>query len=443
MINPIENDSSSQSSIEHESRHSAFHLTYVRQICLAAITLFPFVGFLLLKIDPGCTERLSHRFIISGYFTILFVLTYYSKWFQKHADEVARVGLCLGIVWTVWITYVNNFDIHFSIAMVAGIGALIIIFQSRFWSVIFILGIVIVIGIAYYLRSPTSEFSLSIFLNIIVLGTIALVVNTYNLKLDAEVQRLNQKFQEQNQNLEELVNERTKLLKSKNEELESYAHIVSHDLKTPLRSIGAFTELIQHKLDAGQYEELGKYSEIVNKGVSSMTDIINSLLQHARVGKDEKNLGNVNVGAILNNLIATNFKSDLYKDVQISFLNELPKEIFCDAKQIELLFQNLISNALKYNKSPNRKVDISYKSIDQYHQFKIQDNGIGIEPRYQEQIFNMFARLHTKHEFEGTGIGLAICKRIVENHKGKIWIDPDFTDGSMFCFTIEKFPESA
>jgi len=224
-----------------------------------------------------------------------------------------------------------------------------------------------------------------------------------------------------------------------NQELEQFAYIVSHDLQQPLMSISGFAKLLvktyEHSLDA---KALHFIDRIVT-GASRMQELITDLLSYSRLGKKEFVLDatdcNQVVEQVLSNLqgaIASNGATIAYENLPTVMGNEW---------QLAQLFQNLIANGIKYRRpesAPRVKISVEMKQKFNEWQFGIHDNGIGIEPEHFERIFEIFLRLHNAEEYSGTGIGLAICKKIVEGHKGRIWVESELGVGTSFYFTIPE-----
>lgn len=224
-------------------------------------------------------------------------------------------------------------------------------------------------------------------------------------------------------------------LTDKNNELSNFAHVASHDLKEPLRIITNYNQLLlrryKDKLDSDAMEFI-QYSI---DGGNRMKLLIDSLLQYAKIGTSSFNFEEININDVIDTVI-NNLKIQIdEKNVLINKSN-LPV-IVADKVLIELIFRNLINNAIKYS-SQAPIIDISYKEDKNEYIFIIKDNGIGIDSKYHESIFSMFKRLHGRSEYEGTGIGLATVKKIVEAHNGKIWIESEEKKGSVFYFTISK-----
>jgi signal transduction histidine kinase len=219
-----------------------------------------------------------------------------------------------------------------------------------------------------------------------------------------------------------------------NEDLEQFTYLASHDMKEPLRMVSNYTQLLQHdygdKLDANGRE----YIKFAVDGVHRMRDMINYLLNYARVSK-----GDIRFEAVDMNQIMLDVKSLLQptideRDAEIIYDN-LP-EVSGDRVQMTQLMQNLVSNAIKFTETRPRVEIKAEKQENGMWQFAVSDNGIGIPDVYAKKIFVLFQRLHDREKFMGSGIGLAICKRIVERHGGTIWFESGQGKGTTFYFTL-------
>lgn len=228
-----------------------------------------------------------------------------------------------------------------------------------------------------------------------------------------------------------------KQLKQKNTELEHFAHIASHDLKEPLRTITSFTGLLGKKYVHQLDDKAQVYMDFIHKSVEHMRILLDDLLSYARVdnsGTDPRKIeSKVLLDRALDNLSAQIEKKEA--DIQIKAYTFPELEIV--PSQMVQLFQNLIGNALKFSngKKPKVEVDCILLSDGQYR-FSIKDNGIGIAPENQKEIFEMFARLHHEEAFKGSGIGLATCKKIVDRYAGHIWVESQAGKGATFYFTL-------
>lgn len=225
-------------------------------------------------------------------------------------------------------------------------------------------------------------------------------------------------------------------LKSKNKELEQFSYITSHDLQEPLRTVLSFIDVIQEDYSDKLDEDLNTYLKYISEASFRMSNLIKSLLDYSRIGHNGE-VAIVDCNTLLNSVIADlKFKIDNTNAV-INYVHLPTIQGF--NLELRLLFQNLIINAIKFQKKTEvPKIDISFEDIRTHWQFNIADNGIGIKEEFQNKIFVIFQRLHNREEYDGTGIGLSHCQKIVELHGGEIWVTSEAGVGSTFHFTIPK-----
>jgi len=230
-------------------------------------------------------------------------------------------------------------------------------------------------------------------------------------------------------------------LKRSNTELSQFAYIASHDLSEPLRSINSFSQLLEKKYIDKLSPEANEYIAFISAGVRKMRSLIDDLLEFSRVMTQGHTFQNVNSNIVLEELLL-NLKSILDQKNAIVTINSLPA-VQGDKIQLSRLFQNLIENGLKFNTNKAPRIIVSGSiSNPKMCTFSVQDNGVGISAEYFERIFLIYQRLHTNEEYPGTGIGLAVCKRIVERHGGRIWVESTPGEGSTFFFTLPVSAES-
>ncbi len=233
------------------------------------------------------------------------------------------------------------------------------------------------------------------------------------------------------------INKRVEELAISNAELEQFAYIASHDLQEPLRMVTRFLSEIQRKYD-GQLDDKGKeYIHYAVDGAHRMRNLILDLLEYSRVGKFDQKIEKIDTNKLLEE-VATYNETYIKESKAILKWENMPV-INHRKTPLQLVFQNLIGNALKYHKSKVvPEIVISHEDLGTHWQFSVKDNGIGINPIFFEKIFVIFQRLHAKNEYSGTGIGLAICKKIIETQGGKIWVVSEEGKGSTFYFTVSK-----
>jgi light-regulated signal transduction histidine kinase (bacteriophytochrome) len=236
---------------------------------------------------------------------------------------------------------------------------------------------------------------------------------------------------------EALVKEYTNKLQRVNSDLESFAYVASHDLKAPLNVVTGFLGLINNKKEALSNETRAEYLKYIQDAVDQMKLLINDLLQFSRIGSNKESLVEVDINLLLVSIQNILAETILQNNATI-IIQPLPI-ILANKTLLNELLMNLLGNALKYHKRGQKlQIEIGYKDVGDKYQFFVKDNGIGIATENLEKVFVMFKRLHASSEFQGTGIGLSLCKRIVEAHGGEIWIESILGEGSTIYFTIKK-----
>lgn len=224
------------------------------------------------------------------------------------------------------------------------------------------------------------------------------------------------------------------LLRS-NKELEQFAYVASHDLQEPLRMVSSFTQLLAQRYKDKLDKDAQDFIKFAVDGAVRMQVLINDLLDYSRIETRGKEFSPIDMHDVLGSVV-NNLRIIIKERSAVITNDEIPV-IIADEGQMVQLLQNIIGNALKFCKSTPR-IHLSVKEESDYFLFSVKDNGIGIEPQYYNRIFQIFQRLHPKDQYGGTGIGLAICKRIIERHGGKIWVESKPGKGSVFYFTIIK-----
>ena len=223
-------------------------------------------------------------------------------------------------------------------------------------------------------------------------------------------------------------------LKRSNTDLQQFAYVASHDLQEPLRMVASYTQLLEKRYKDKLDTDAKEFIQIAVDGALRMQSLINDLLSYSLVGARQKTVEPTDCDYVLGQVIAT-LSTTIEQNNAIITNDDLPT-VMADASQMHELIKNLVSNAIKFRSEHAPRIHISAKQDINTWLFSVQDNGLGIDPQHNDKIFLIFQRLHRKEEYPGTGIGLAICKRIVERHSGKIWVESNIGKGSTFYFTL-------
>jgi len=275
--------------------------------------------------------------------------------------------------------------------------------------------------------------------NIILIVMLALlfIASVWIYRSYLKDRRLNNKLNSQHK----AIKKQQSLLKAKNKELEQFAYIASHDLQEPLNTISSFIDLINYEYGES-FDEDGRESlGFIKEASVRMKKLIDALLQYSRLGRGSEMV------VVKPNTLLVELQNDLKTMIETAkakiTIDALPA-VTANEVELRLLFQNLISNGIKFSKAntlpeisiSGKKIHLEDEPNKEFVQFKIEDNGIGIPKKHQNRIFGIFQRLHSRDEFKGAGIGLAHCKKIVESHGGKIWLESTVDEGTTFYFAI-------
>jgi PAS domain S-box-containing protein len=241
-----------------------------------------------------------------------------------------------------------------------------------------------------------------------------------------KIDHFNNELIAKNQELERYI--------TSNSELEKFAYIASHDLREPLRSLTGFAQLLQKRNEGQLTRESEEFIENIIHGAQRMNTLVSGLLEYSRITSAGKPFAIVNTPELIKK-VRSDLKISIEENHAELILFDMP-DLYCDELQMRQLFQNVISNAIKFRSERAPIVKISAEKTDRHWLFKVEDNGIGIDMRYKEQVFKIFTRLHAQDKYQGSGIGLSVCKKIIERHGGQIWLESTPGHGTTIFFTV-------
>lgn len=403
-----------------------------RLLLAIGIILYAAWGYIYKISLPGAVDPIYIR--VAGLVVMLSVLglSFVNNFVQRNFTYLLYVIIYLATLQQCYLVVLNNFASEFLLLFVVLIVTLNAYFKKRSHLIYYALFSVATIISSYFLPNANPIVSFNFFVCSVVSIDI-LVIPIFISRINT-TERLAQKMVEIKRSKEELEKKSDELLRSNNE-LQQFAYVASHDLQEPLRMVTSYVQLLEDrykdKLDQDGLEFIG----FAVDGTKRMRNLIQSLLEYSRVNKTRP-FEKIDLNSLLEGIV---LEMDFHiKEANATVMvNNLPS-INGDAVLITQLFKNLISNALKFRIPEQKtKVVISGEKKENGFLFSIKDNGIGIAKDYFEKIFVIFQRLHGKDKYPGAGMGLAICKKIVEQHGGRIWVESEINKGATFYFTIK------
>lgn len=423
-------------------------LNYLQNRLFATILIY-LLPFSLFAIVPGVIMSVEHNLTFLAYFDscIFFVLLFIS--FKSGLSVFYRKVLFILVLYavaTLLLYFLGTFGPGLLYLLSACVFT-VLIFTGRaaYWSVFINTVICVVFAFIIALRPLSApnmpEYSLGYWIavssNLILLSLVVVALFPVILKgLQASLNE-QKELRKSLKNEQQALRQTLELLSIKNKELEEFAFMTSHDLQEPLRMVHSFLGLLEKNSGSLLDEKSLKYLHLAKDGAERMKITITTLLKFSLAEKKQHEFGELDLNALLNSYVETHKDIIAEKKVKLIWKN-LPS-ICADELSMLQLFQNLIGNAIKYQKKGHGpEIAISCIEQDDHWHFSVSDNGIGIPQDQTDKVFIIFKRLHSNTEYPGTGIGLAICKKIIDAHSGKIWVESKPGNGSTFHFTIAK-----
>lgn len=382
-------------------------------------------------------DPIQQRILLSSGWILVFLLSFVSNFVRNYLISITCWLMFLVHFWSIYWVDANHYKLHALIGYVISFTALNLTYlRPRLYYPFMTISLLASLVMLYSGPAPAVSREMIAFMFILLWLAFTLTSSIVIIS--------KRKLRELNDNLEMLVNERSeqaelnaRQLALRNRELEQFAFIASHDLKTPLRSIGSFTQLAMRKLGPDLSPEIQEYFGFIQDAVHKMNNLINDILAYSNYGHPNQEREIFNIRELLEDCCMLQQPLLSSKNAEVEF--QISCEVVSGNKaQLQQLIYHLLDNAVKYNTSPSAKLLIKVEERPLSWQFSFYDNGIGIPKEYHEKVFRIFQRLHHQQEYDGTGMGLALCKRIVENHGGEIWLDSNNGQGTVVHFTLAK-----
>ncbi len=379
---------------------------------------------------PDAYNPLLGRLVVVVAIWAIVAASYASAWVRGHVRVLWLCGLWLLTAHYFYLFYENAGEINWVVGAFITVTAVSLGMMSRV-SLIAYSAFAAALTIGLVIEIPALRHSVFVpgLMTVLLQANIGL-----NSRL-AVLRDLAASNEQRKQHAADLERTNAALARS-NLDLQRFAYIASHDLQTPLRSIASFVDLLSStygdKLDAQARDWLARTST----SVDHLQTLIRDLLEYSRVDAEQRPFDKVSMRETLDR--ATAMLDAAVRDAKASITaDELP-EVTGDRSQLEQLLSNLVGNAIKYRGAEAPRVHVTAQTRADDWLFEVRDNGIGIAPKHQQQVFEIFKRLHDQKQYPGTGIGLAICRRVIDRHGGKIWVESKPGEGSAFFFTIAK-----
>jgi signal transduction histidine kinase len=375
------------------------------------------VEFLFL---PELEHYAGVRLIFAFISLAIFFASFKVKFIQNDFTYINYVVIYLVISHLIFLTYVNNFTFFQSALLIALILGASLVFRTRTQLGIFQVCMFFLVLQASFLAMGDTEVDVLLFLGLyIFMNVVAFSIQDYIFRQRDKLEIAAENLQRSNRSLEQ------------------FAYVASHDLQEPLRTVTNYVQLLQRRYGEKLDEDADEFIFFAVDATRRMQNLIQSLLKFSRVSSDNLKRIEIDLNDIMDN-VASNLEINIKENNAVINYPMLP-EIMGDRTMITQLFQNLIGNSIKYRNEADPVITIDSERSDNVWQFSVKDNGIGIPDKYQERVFTIFNRVNAQEGApQGSGIGLAICKRIAMNHGGELWLESKEGEGSTFYFTIAK-----
>ncbi len=400
-----------------------YELLVFRIWTILMAVFIPVYGLFLIYFVDDAIEYMSHRWMFSAFWLFFLITSFFHEGMKKYLALPCFIGNFIVIAWIIWIVNENSFSPDYSTGLFLTLSGIAIINRTYIEMLSFYIFSFLLLFYAFYFY-PEAQISKAVFLlSIFILFIVHIVVMRKRDYINNSLKILNEKLTTKNRRLKQLV------------------FVSSHDLKSPLRNIGSFSSILATDLKEQDLDEKEKelYHKFILDGVVKMDTKLDDLIDYFKFDSIDIEVDNIDLNEKITSIQDKIKRIYPEENIQFKIDANLPSTIKGNDFEINALFFRLFDNSIKYNQSEIKEIALNYSSTLSDHFFTLKDNGIGIDLKNKDRIFDLFQRLHRDDEFSGTGVGLAICKAILENHKGEIWLEEgNLGQGSVFRFRIPK-----
>jgi signal transduction histidine kinase len=409
----------------------------IRNGCIIFLILSPGViiySILIATVNPYAVEIIGAREALGFMFLTIGLLPFIkNEKILKNYGWFLFGSLFIFSHYLIYTAYSNSFSLDYLLGTYVTVFGSVLLIKHRFLIVFFSASCLLHIFFRVHVSELNDMESGAILISMTTIFLFSIIILNSSLRYKASLLKNNLDLEEKVTSRTKDLKIRTNILGKKNSELEEYAHVISHDLKTPIRNIYTIAQWLKEDNHLVFTEKNNSDLDLIKEQATQMEMLVNGLLNYSLQNKQ----GSIRIDIDLETIVGNLAKSNTNGTCKVVLKNSLPKVRGIEVQLLQV-FQNLIQNAIKYNDKTEKIIAINYKVTEDFHLFSVKDNGIGIEEKYFEKIFRLFQKLELNTEKDSIGIGLALVKKIINTMQGEVWLESRVGIGSIFYFTLPK-----
>ncbi|PKH52806.1 two-component sensor histidine kinase [Tenacibaculum sp. Bg11-29] len=391
-------------------------------------------SILIFSVNPNATEIYGAREVLFFLFLIVGLLPFTkNKKVLENYGWITFFSLFIFGHYLIYTTYFNNFSLDYLLGTYVSVFGTVLLLKDRFLIIFFSATCLLHIYFRLFSSEVPAIDEVAILISMTTIFFFSFIILNNSLTYKKKLIKNNIKLEEEVKIRTKDLLERTNILTEKNKELEEFAYVISHDLKTPIRNVYTITQWLLDDHKSVFNEEINSNLQLIKEQSNQMELLVNGILEYSL----QKKQGNYSCDIDLNKMLTNIAKANSRAKCRVLLKDTFPKVKGIEYQLLQV-FQNLVQNAIKYNDNEEKLISIGYKTVNQFYQFSIEDNGIGIEEKYFEKIFKLFQKLEIITEKDSIGMGLALVKKIINTMGGKVWLKSKLGEGTIFYFTIPK-----